>query len=387
MVARLLCLFLLGCLSLLAACSSRPLVVQRHDHLYADAQFEPPQRPIDAAEVMALSPAMRDYLKRELSPLLQRREPQRALLDALYANDQLRLRYDTQMTRNAAEAFDARLGNCMSLVIMTAAFAREMGLQVRYQSVYTDQNWGRRGDLYFTIGHINLSIGRPLMQVRAAGQTADWLTIDFLPQRALRQQRYEVLEEATVIAMFMNNKAAEALGGGRVDEAYWWTRAAIEHDPQLLIAYNTLGVVYQRRGLAQRAEDVLRFALALEPENVHVLGNLAQMLTAQGRGSEAEPLREKLARLQPDPPFKYFNLGRAAMEQGDWAKAKTLFARELERDPDYHEFHFWLALANLKLGDFAQAQRHLAAARQNSSSREEEALYTAKLVRLQQVVQ
>jgi len=384
MVARLLCLLL--CLCGLSACGTRPVVVQSHDHLYADAQFQPLPQPIDPAEVMALSPAMREYLQRELSPTMQRREPQRALLDALYANDQLRLRYDTQMTRNASEAFDARLGNCMSLVIMTAAFARELGLQVRYQSVYTDQNWGRRGDLYFTIGHINLSIGRPLTQVRAAGQTADWLTIDFLPQRALRQQRYEVLEEATVVAMFMNNKAAEALGAGRTDEAYWWTRAAIAQDPQLLIAYNTLGVVYQRRGLAERAEQVLRFALGLEPDNVHVLGNLAQMLSGQGRGGEAQPLREKLARLQPEPPFKYFNLGRAAMEQGDWAKAKTLFARELERDPDYHEFHFWLALANLKLGDFAEAQRHLVAARQNSSSREEEALYTAKLVRLQQVV-
>jgi hypothetical protein len=31
------------------------------------------------------------------------------------------------MTRNAAEAFEARQGNCLSLVIMTGAFARRWG--------------------------------------------------------------------------------------------------------------------------------------------------------------------------------------------------------------------------------------------------------------------
>ena len=51
------------------------------------------------------------------------------------------------MTRNAAEAFDARSGNCLSLVIMTAAFAKELGLPVRYQNVFVDEAWSRSGDL------------------------------------------------------------------------------------------------------------------------------------------------------------------------------------------------------------------------------------------------
>jgi Tfp pilus assembly protein PilF len=377
-MARWVLLLVALCLS---ACATKPIVT-RSDHLFDDALFKPASVAIDAADVLRLSPAMQAYLQRERTTSAYRREPHRALLDALYSRNQLQLRYDTGPTRNAAEAFDLRAGNCMSLVIMTAAFARELGLQVRYQNVHTDTNWGRRGDLYFAIGHINLSLGRSQMQAHGSGDSSDWLTVDFLPQRDLRGQRYDVIEEPTLIAMYMNNKAAEALGVGQVDDAYWWAKAALQQDRQLLLAYNTLGVVYQRSGHAARAEEVLRFVMAMEPDNLQVLGNLAQLLSAQGRVAEAQPLLDKVTRLQPVPPFKYFDEGRQAMDQGDFRRAKQLFERELARDPDYPEFHFWLALAYLKMGDAQLASRHLAAARDHSGSRAEEALYAAKLARL-----
>ena len=366
----------------ITGCANRP-VAHPSDRLFDDALFKPPSVAMDAKDVLRLSPAMQAYLRTDAVSVAFRREPHRALLDQLYTRNQLQLRYDTGMTRNAGEAFEARSGNCMSLVIMTAAFARELGLQVRYQSVYTDPNWGRRGDLYFTIGHINLSVGRSALQTRAFGDSPDWMTVDFLPQRELRGQRYDVIEEQTLIAMYMNNKAAEAMSQGRLDDAYWWVKTALQQDPQLLFAYNTLGVVYQRGGHLAQAEQTLRFALTLEPNSTQVVGNLAQLLAGQGRSAEAQPFVDRLARLQPDPPFKFFDLGREAMQQGDFRRAKGLFERELARDPDYPEFHFWLAQAYLKLGNVDYATRHLVAARDHSGTRDEEALYAAKLARLQ----
>src|SRR6185503_17540088 len=108
-------------------------------------------------------------------------------------------------------------------------------------------------------------------------------TIDFLPSAELRGQRSEQVEENTLVAMYMNNKAAEALAANRLDDAYWWARAAVQQDRQLLIAYNTLGVIYRRHGELDDAERVLRFALALEPRSTNVLGNLAQLINDRGR--------------------------------------------------------------------------------------------------------
>ena len=72
---------------------------------------------------------------------------EKALVQALYAKGELKLDYDTELTRNAAEAFAARSGNCLSLVIMTGAFANAMNLKVTYQQVATEDMWSRSGDM------------------------------------------------------------------------------------------------------------------------------------------------------------------------------------------------------------------------------------------------
>jgi Tfp pilus assembly protein PilF len=367
---------------LVSACTTRPVVPDTQATLFNDAAFKPPSVHIAAADVFAMTAEMRAYFEREVAPTQSRRGMQRGLIDALYAREQLKLRYDTEFTRTAAEAFEARAGNCLSLVLMTAAFAKHAGMPVRYQSVHVDPTYGRRGNLFFSIGHVNVSLGGYLSVNAADARSRDWLTIDFLPQADAGRQRFETVEESTLIAMFMNNKAAEALGAGRLDDAYWWSRAAIEQDRQLLIAYNTLGVVYRRHGELDDAERVLRFALTLEPDNTNVLGNLAHLLADRGRADEARQLHARLARLQPEPPFKFFDLGMEAMRRGDWAGARDLFLREIDRDPDYHEFHFWIAQAYLRLGDAGRARKHLAAALENSGTVEQQAAYSGKLQKL-----
>ena len=71
---------------------------------------------------------------------------QAGLVDALYRRAQLKLEYDAATTKTAAEAFDARSGNCLSLVLMTAALAHELQLPVRYQSAYMEEAWSRNGN-------------------------------------------------------------------------------------------------------------------------------------------------------------------------------------------------------------------------------------------------
>jgi Tfp pilus assembly protein PilF len=366
----------------LAACTTKPVVPPTHSALFQDAAFKPPAEQIAASEVFALTPEMRDYFDREVAPMQYRRGSQEGLIEALYSNRQLKLRYDNEFTRTAAQAFESRAGNCLSLVVMTAAFAKHAGMPVRYQSVHVDPTYGRRGNLHFSIGHVNVSLGRVLGVSQANARAGDWLTIDFLPQSDTRGQRYQPVDERTLVAMFMNNKAAEAMAAGRLDDAYWWARAAILHDDQLLIAYNTLGVVYRRHGDLDDAERVLRFALMLEPNNVSVLGNLAHLLSDRGRADEAKALQATLARLQPDPPFKFFDLGVEAMQRGEWASARELFQREIDRDPDYHEFHFWIAQAYVRLGDVSRARKHLAAALENSNTLDQQSSYSAKLTKL-----
>jgi tetratricopeptide (TPR) repeat protein len=188
-----------------------------------------------------------------------------------------------------------------------------------------------------------------------------------------------VVSEATIVSMFMNNRAAEHLVRGAIDDAYAHAREAVRQDPAYAGAYNTLGVVYARRGLPAPSERAYREALARDAEHKPALQNLARLLQGQGRAVEAEPFVQRLASLERDAPFAHFDQGVAAAKAGRYAQARDHLQRELRRDPDYHEFHFWLALSLYGLGDVEQARKHLDLAMRNSTTRREQALYAAKL--------
>ena len=363
---------------LLVACASPPQHrVLPPEFLFKDELFAAPSERIAAADVFALSDQMKRYLRTEIASQLRQAGSPQGLINALYERDQLKLQYDVSMTRNASQAFDARAGNCLSLVVMTAAFAKELGLQVTYQSAYLEETWGRSGDLLVRSGHVNVTLDRKMGDRNTIGSAA--MTVDFLPAESLRGLRSRDIQEDTIVAMYMNNKAVEALVEGRSDDAYGWAREAVFQSPEYLGSYNTLGVIYMRRGDLAQSEKVFSYLLKREPANERVMANLAQVFARQGRDVESGALLRRLAQIEPIAPFHYFNLGRAAMEQENFKLARDLFSKEVARADYNAEFHFWLALANFKLGDIEPAKKHLALAMENGVTRTDRELYAAWL--------
>lgn len=374
MPSRLFLLFFV----LLSACATPPPVAPRPEFLFHDELFAAPSERVGADGIFALSEPMRQYLRTDLANQLRNRNPQVGLIDALYKKGQLKLEYDAVVTRNAAEAFEARSGNCLSLVILTAALAKELGLQVRYQSAYLEETWSRNGNLLLRSGHVNVTLDSRILDA-GRYRYPNSLTVDFLPPEEIRRLRTIDISEDTVIAMYMNNRAVEALMQDRSDDAYAWVREAMRQSPGFMSSYNTLGVIYLRRGELQLAAQVFNRVLEGEPENTRAMANLAEVLARQGKIAESNALLRRLAQIEPNPPYYYFNLGLAAMKRNDYRSARDLFAKEVAR-ADYHaEFHYWLGLANFNLGDTEQATKHLALAREYSTSRGDRDLYAAKL--------
>ena len=378
-----LALVFAAALWLLGGCAGTPQSVPRvPDGLFMDSAFAAPAQPVDAAQVFALSPAMKRYLEVEIAPLLRTSGRHRGLVEALHSRAHLRLDYDTEVTRTAAEAFDARSGNCLSLVVMTAALAKHLELVIQYQALLGQESWSRSGNLSFINGHVNISVDRRLIDRVQGYDTDGALRLTFGTIDAGRGAALRVVSEAAILAMFMNNRAAESLVRGDLDQAYAYAKEAARQDPSYAGGFNTLGVIYRQRGLADAAERTYRHALMLEGDHRAALDNLATLLETQGRATEALPLRLALRRIETEPPFYQFDLGRAAMARDDPATARDHFQRALKRDPDYHEFHYWLALALAGLGDAKGASRHLSIAAENSTTRQDQALYAGKLDRL-----
>lgn len=363
----------------LAACATPPA---QHpaapEAMFDDALFGTPTEPVGADRIFTLSADMRRYAQTEMTPLIRKHGAQGALVEALYHNGQLKLEYESAVTRTAAEAFEARAGNCLSLVIMTAAFARELGLQVRYQSAYLEEAWSRKGSLLLKSGHVNITLGKRLAD-HGLSPFPYGLTIDFLPQEEVRNLKTVEIPESLVVAMFMNNRAVEAIVQGRLDDAYGWAREAVRADPSFLGAQNTLGVVYLRRGALAQAGAVFEHVLEADPKHTRALANLVEVASRAGRDDEAARLRARLAGLESEPPLHFFNLGMAAMQRDDFRAARDLFAKEAARGDAAADVHFWLGVAHYRLGDIDRATREVSRAAEASASRGERDLYSAKL--------
>lgn len=369
-------------IALVAGCANAPPQAVAPG-LLNDALFEPPAQRISGDEVFALSDEMRAYLRTAVAAPMRAKGRTRGLLDALYTRGELRLEYDATLTRNAAEAFAARAGNCLSLVLMTAAFAKELGLQVEYQSAIVDETWSRSGDLHILSGHVNLTLGRRFVDA-ASRDDATRLTVDFLRPEQMRGLRTQRIAEETVVAMYLNNRAAETLVQGRLDDAYWWAREAVLRSPGFMSAYNTLGVIYQRHGHLTLALQAFNHVLDHEPDNTRAMSNLAQALALAGHADQARTVMRRLAALEPHPPFHFLHLGQRALQQGDFKAARDLFAREVARADYLPELHFWLGVASFNLGAVEEARKHLHLAMSGSTTRSERDLYAAKLAWLKQ---
>lgn len=372
--------------TLLGACATVPPVTpvasSESAGLTADASFAPPTEAIRDDDLFALTPEMKAFLRTpEFRVAVTTKGKERALAEALYRNDALQLTYDTTVTRPAGATFASRSGNCLALVIMTAAFAQAMDMTTTFQNVLIGDTWTRGDALYMSNLHVNVIIGHRVPGEEVLSSAAP-LLIDFLPPAEVKGFRTRILPQATIVAMYLNNRAAEELDAGRIDNAYWWARKATQEHPDFVTAFNTLGVVLERRDQVQLAERAFRVVLAHDPTQLVAMYNLMDLLRHQQRMAEADDMAQRIALLEKDPPFVFFNRGMVAMQAGDYQQARAMFAKEVERAPYNDEFHFWLGIAELRLGNQSSAQRQIALARENSSTIEARNAYSAKLAHL-----
>jgi hypothetical protein len=366
-----------------SGCASKPAITEQSASLFNDQYFKPQKKPFNSESVFELSPEMHNYLRNEGISSLRSIGRAKTLLYSLYSRDKLQLEYDSTYTRTAREAFDAKSGNCLSLVLMTASFAKEMGLPIRYQSVYTPENISRSEGVVYYSDHVNLLLGQVDVNMVMVNANESLLLVDFLAPDQTTGLRTITISEKTILAMYMNNRAAEELHAKNLDEAYWWAKRGIENDPVFLATYNTLGLIYLRRGLPAEAEKAFRYILNIEPANYAALANLAHLVRKQGNVQEAERLGQQLRSIKPTPPFYYFDIGMQAMRAKDYQKARDNFQLEVNRSAFNPEFNYWLAGAYIGLNDRVNARKYLIVAHDNATTADDRKLYESKLKEVQ----
>jgi tetratricopeptide (TPR) repeat protein len=137
---------------------------------------------------------------------------------------------------------------------------------------------------------------------------------------------------------------------GRLDLAGREIETAISLRPDYADAYNSLGVILRRQGLAAAALESYRAALRLRPDFAEARHNVALLYAAQGLLDDAVREMEEAVRARPGYAEGHNALGVIYARQGRLGDAAREFARALEVDPGNAMARANLAQARARLG-------------------------------------
>jgi tetratricopeptide (TPR) repeat protein len=302
-----------------------------------------------------------------IRPALDDRRRVDQVLD--YVFNRLGLRYSLQPTRTAVETFLAREGNCLSFVNLFVGVARHLRLTPFYVEVTDYQRWNHREGLLVSQGHIVAG-----MMLKGKMQT-----FDFLPYRAKAYKDFKPIDDLTAAAHYYNNLGAEALLDGDLQRARELLATATRIAPRFERAFNNLGVCLARLRDFDGALAAYRAGLAIDPENVALLTNLAGAYQRLGRSAEANEILAQIDTEQNTNPFFFVYRGEVALSQGDTEKAKEYLVEALRRDTELPEVHLGLVKLYMELGDLKRARHHLGRALQLDATNAEARKYAVLL--------
>ncbi len=280
-------------------------------------------------------------------PALDERRRVDQVIDYIF--NRLDLEYSLQPTRTAIETFVTREGNCLSFVNLFVGVARHLRLNPFYVEVIDYQRWNHREGLLVSQGHI-------VAGMMVKGQMK---TFDFLPYRAKAYKDFKPIDDLTAAAHYYNNLGAEALLDGDLERAKGLLTTATRIAPRFERGFNNLGVCLARLRDYDGALEAYRKGLAIDPEYVPLLTNLAGAYQRLARSEEASAILAKIDTAQNTNPYFFVYRGELALAAGDTAKAKQYLVEALRRDTEVPEVHIGLVKLYMELGDLERARHHL----------------------------
>ena len=341
---------LLAGMLLLAACAA-----QQHSNLKPPPLLhDGPEVQVAEVDVLAVSPAMEQFLERYILKYADRHTRLTLLMNAASANGVLGFKYDEDLTLTSTEAFDMRAGNCIGFANMLVALARRAGLKAEYQEVFRRPEWSTREDTVLLVKHINVVLESPPYTY----------VMDVSSIRFNANVRRRVISDDYAKALYLNNIGAESLIKNDLPTAYAYMLEAIKTEPLLADSWVNMGVVLGRNEQLDDAALVLHKALEIDGEEQSAASNLYEVYMAQGDMDSAAQLEGKVERYRQNNPYYLLQLSEEALELNNYEESIDLLQRAIRKKSDDHMLHFALAKTQYISGEREAAEYSLLRARE-----------------------
>lgn len=290
-------------------------------------------------------------------------------------------------TFTATEALNQQHGNCVSLAILTQAYANLAGLETSFREVSTYPIFKKEQDLVLVSSHFNTKLFAPKIETESQETDKNWIQIlragtvvDYFPEQStiyLGNAKYPSL-----VAKFYANLATEALLKEDFNLSYSFTKEAFKftpHNPELI---NLLAILHRRAGDTDTAKKLFEFALKYEMVSSNLIASYKYLADKLGDKKLEQRLETKLEK-SAKTPFDYLQVAIKATKKEQFSKAKQILNAIIKHYPYLPEPHFELAKVHYLQNRHDLAKIALEEAIKMSDSQEKTGMYEAKLKSLE----
>ncbi len=202
--------------------------------------------------------------------------------------------------------------------------------------------------------HVNV-----LIRVAGKGMTLEGKgerVVDFDDEASPSRFIDSVISDERALAHFYNNWAVESLRNGDNNMAFAYLRKALqEGDSNFSPAWNLVGVMYQRVGREELAEQAYLRALQAQPDELFVISNLQRLYARQGRTGLSDHYHGLVLRHRLKNPYYRLAEARKAYAAGNYRIAIEHLRKAIKLRSDESEFYFLLRDSYVGNGDIRKA--------------------------------
>lgn len=195
-------------------------------------------------------------------------------------------------------------------VVQEAKQTYEKGMELIEQKEYDKAiivfkelvNQKENPEYYFNIGYIKTSQGKHPEAIEAFSMATK---LDRLFGKAYEEigRVYKLMGDLKKSEEYMNQAAQIYMDTDKIDSAEEVLNEVLQSGTQSLNIFNTLGVIYRKKGEPDTAINQYKKAL----------------------------------KVHPDEPYIYYNIGRIYLDMKDTDKAKEYFRQALDKEPGFEE--------------------------------------------------
>ncbi|AIY63732.1 tetratricopeptide repeat protein [Pseudoalteromonas piratica] len=285
-------------------------------------------------------------------------------------------------TLTAAESIYKKGGNCLSLAILTSAYAQLVDIEYGFDLISSSPLYLRQDGLDLISNHVRTKLfasqaetEQQLLSLRGG------IIVDYFPAR--RTHIKKNIDHDYFISLYYQNLASEAIANNHYEAALAIAKQGVLISPQNLNLLNTLAVSLSRLKRYDEAESIYQQGLNVAPDNLDILINYRILAKNIKDNETVNRITTRINNSNDPTPFAWLNLADEAFHNKDYQLAIKYYKQAAKFAPYLRNAYQGLGRSYLKLNNAGKAKNAFETALKLTHDDNLEEMYQTKITKLQ----